>query len=230
MKNDELNLDPKSEEMQRIFRLEKLENDFNDLQKITDKWGFLRQIYMELLPWILERAKVNTVIPINPYPVNWLRYFSPIEEIAWISIRSHYMALYPQFPVFNYFIDFANPHLRIGLELDGKDFHNPEKDKVRDELLWKHGWRIFRIKGSECHVKYKSRDEILEDYSSNHGDEDQRDSEYKHWITNTADGVVYALKIVYFLKDETHPLYDLCYYALEDHRGAHFPLFDKDWI
>lgn len=34
-----------------------LSNDFNSLDKITDKWGFFRQIYMENIPKILEASQ-----------------------------------------------------------------------------------------------------------------------------------------------------------------------------
>lgn len=223
----ENNFDFNSEEMQRVFRLERLESDFYELEKITDKWGFLRQIYMELLPWIMERAKENVVIPIIPYPINWGRYFSPIEQIAWGSIRSHYMALYPQFPVFNYFIDFANPYLRIGLELDGKEFHDPVKDKVRDELLYNHGWRIFRVKGAEVYTKYKPLDEIQQEKGNDSQDEDYNEDE-RNWMMHSCDGVIKAIKIVYFLNAEQDPLYNLACDTLHEHRLAEFPLFRED--
>lgn len=219
--------DLNSEEMQRIFRLEKLENDFRELEEITDKWGFLRQIYMELLPWILERAKENVVIPINPYPVDWSRYFSPIEAYAWTSIRSHYMALYPQFPVFNYFVDFANPYLRIGLEMDGKNFHDPVKDKLRDELFYRHGWRIFRIKGYETKTKFVSLD-IIEERESEEDDREEIHPDIVHWIMNTADGVIYAIKQVYFLNNERGKYYELCCDTLHEHRLAEFSIFLED--
>lgn len=225
--------DPNSEEVQRVLRLQMLEHDFYKLQAITDKWGFLRQIYMEMLPWILEKAKADVVTPINPYPIDWTRYFSPIESHAWVSIRGHYMALYPQFPVFNFFVDFANPHLRIGLELDGKDFHNPEKDKVRDELLWRHGWRIFRVTGKEANAKFRHPDEVEQEIREDHSwdlsyQEGYYHPDIRHWMMNTADGVIYALKQVYFLQNEANKYYALCCDTLHEHRLVDFSLFLED--
>lgn len=223
-----------SEEFKRVIRLGKLEHDFYNLQKITDKWGFLRQIYMELLPWILEQAKRDLVSPINPYPIDWSRYFSPIEEIAWASIRSHYIAMYPQFPVFNFFIDFANPHLRIGIEMDGKDFHDPEKDKIRDEMLYRHGWRIFRISGREAHAKFRYRDEVEQEIqetgsiSMYYGDEGWVHPDIRHWLMSTSDGVIYAIRQVYFLNAEDSKYYHVCCDTLHEHRLADFPLFFED--
>src|SRR5688572_20602457 len=147
-----------------VSRLTALKEDFQLLDKITDKWGFFRQIYMEMIPVIMERAAVNVKWAINPYPVDWGSILSKIEFDAWTSIRGHYIALYPQFPVFNYFIDFANPYLRVGVEMDGKDYHDPDKDRIRDEMLWKYGWKIFRIPGRECYTKYMSYDDLAEEF------------------------------------------------------------------
>lgn len=214
-------------EFKKIMVLSKLENDFRELLSITDKWGYLRQIYMEMLPWIMEKSRTDIVTPVNPYPVDWSRYFSPIESMAWMSIRNHYMALYPQYPVFNYFIDFANPYLRIGLELDGKDYHDPKKDKIRDEMLWRYGWRIFRVTGRECVAKFLTMDQIDEAFSYT-GDESERDSKIRHWMMNTSDGVIRAIKEVYFTCDRESELYLYALDTLRKHRLAQFPVILTD--
>lgn len=224
-------MEPKfsKEEWDWVDRMERLKSDFRGLDKITDKWGFFRQVYMESLTMIMDRAKADKITPINPYPIDWGTFLSPIEFDAWQSIRSHYMALYPQFPVFNYFIDFANPYLRIGVEMDGKDYHDPEKDRLRDEMLWKYGWRIFRTSGRECRVKFRSLDLILEDFREYHQDEAKRDAEIEHWLHNTSDGVIYAIKRVYFMdqdQDKHDPIYRECIWTLDKHKGADFNLFD----
>ena len=215
--------DINSEDSKRVLRLENLENDFYALSAITDKWGYLRQIYMEMLPWIIERARVDVVTPINVYPIDWSRYFSPIEQLAWASIRSHYMALYPQFPVFNSFIDFANPYLRIGLELDGKDYHDPIKDKIRDEMLYKHGWKIFRVTGKEANAKFVSLD-IIQERSQEQGIEWYDTDDFEHWLMNTCDGVVYAIKQVYFKRNEDSQYYNMLYKTLDKHNLVHFDI------
>jgi len=38
---------------------------------------------------------------------------SPIEFNVWSDIRSNGLMFYPQFPVLNYFIDFADPIRKI---------------------------------------------------------------------------------------------------------------------
>lgn len=216
-----------SEEFQMLKRLEWLEKDFYQLEAITDKWGFIRQVYMELLPYIIEASREWKPSHIIPYAINWTQYFSPIEARAWQSIRTYGVPLYPQFPVFNYFIDFANPYLRIGLEMDGKDYHDPDKDRGRDELLWRHGWRIFRVPGREAYVKFKSWGTIQNEFSESQ-DEQQRDADLEHWLMNTDDGVIYALNQVYCTVDSADdgPAHPLFYETLDKHRLASFPLTD----
>jgi len=70
------------------------------------------------------------------------------------------IVLYPQFPIFNSFIDFANPYLKIGLELDGKDYHNLDKDYETDKKLSRFGWKIFRVTGKEANTDYLTNIEL----------------------------------------------------------------------
>lgn len=108
-------------------------SDFNVVPK-TERWGIIRQMYMECISKILATSKkdINSWIDVNF--LEWQIMFSPIEKIGWDIIRSRpYMVMYPQFPLFNHFIDFANPFLKIGIELDGKDYH--DKLKVSDQVV-----------------------------------------------------------------------------------------------
>lgn len=208
------------EENEWADRMIRLKHEFYDLEKITDKWGYFRQLYMEMIPYILERSRTNVAAFINPYSVDWGSFLSPIEFHAWVSIRSHYVALYPQFPLFNYFIDFANPYLRIGVEMDGKNFHDPEKDAVRDAMLSRYDWKIFRIPGRECYTPFVSYDTIAEMEC----EEDERLSSLRNWILNSSDGLIYAIKKVYFQKSEEHELYPWFIETLEKHKGADFDI------
>ncbi|WP_162427684.1 DUF559 domain-containing protein [Pontibacter pudoricolor] len=209
-------------------RREFIKYEFNQLEKITDKWGFIRQMYMELMPEIISAARRDIAIPISPYFLDWSSHFSPIEFHAWCSIRAMRIALYPQFPLFNYFVDFANPYLRIGLELDGKDYHDVDKDKQRDELLYKFGWKIFRVQGKETNTEYKESGEIESDYID-FQDENQRYNDLSNWLLNTSDGVINALRIVYFEKEHHDELiWRLAIKTLEKHNLVGFTIIDTD--
>jgi very-short-patch-repair endonuclease len=68
----------------------------------------------------------------------------------WSFIRQHGGIFYPQYPLLNCFIDFANPKAKVGIECDGAAYHDIKKDAKRDRLFEEHGWIIYRFKGSEC--------------------------------------------------------------------------------
>lgn len=71
-----------------------------------------------------------------------------IEENVWHDIRIVNLPFVPEFPVKNYFIDFADPVLKIGIEVDGRRWHTDiDKDKIRQQELEKLGWIIYRIQG-----------------------------------------------------------------------------------
>jgi hypothetical protein len=196
--------------------------NFSELEKITDRWGFIRQIYMENMKDIMMCSEENIRGNIGPYILDWAPFFSPIEADTWNSIRGRGIPLYPQFPVFNFFIDFANPYAKIGLELDGRKFHNSQKDTERDQMLLKYGWRIFRVTGSECTFPSDPEEWANEEDI----DEDERLDRVTKWIMETNDGVVFSIGAIYFgrpktLQEETRRL---CLKSLATHRLTDFAL------
>jgi hypothetical protein len=59
-------------------------------------------------------------------------------------------------------------------------------------------------------------------------DEDVRQREISNWIMNTSDGVVRAIKEVYFLRRTTSEIYNSCVATLEKHKGADFEVIRND--
>lgn len=211
-------------DLDEYARRHKLKLEFLELNKITDQWGYIRQAYMENIASIIEVSKNNTSNWINPYFLDWNMVFSPIETVAWNSIRSiGKIVLYPQVPLFNYFVDFANPYLKIGLELDGKDYHNKHEDKTRDEMLAKFGWKIFRVKGSECQTSFRDFNDIQSDFELT---PEEKEEELENWMLNSCDGVINAIKQVYFVEKEyqVKQTIDLSYRTLDRHRLAQFEI------
>lgn len=206
----------------QFYRERELRHAFDRAEKITDKWGVIRQGYMDRMSELMEISKRDKGSWLNPYFVDFASMFSPIEQDAWCAIRSRRAPLYPQFPVFNYFIDFANPYLRIGVELDGRDFHDEAKDRARDEFLAEYDWKIFRIKGTECAAKYRSRQDL------NNAEINPRDDEYlpavTEWMMHTCEGLIEAIYIYYFNGLRGLGLTGAAYRALDAHRLAAFPL------
>ncbi len=83
---------------------------------------------------------------------NFLRRQSPLEKwvIKFLPVCGIYDYIL-EYQIDYYFIDIAFPHLKYGVELDGKEFHqNSERDKKRDNYLKERGWEIKRISSTEC--------------------------------------------------------------------------------
>lgn len=86
---------------------------------------------------------------------------SPIEEKFWdawckmSSPRGVTNMLIPQYQVMNgkYRIDFAEPELKLAIELDGHTWHSSKgqftKDRKRQRELEALGWRVIRFSGKE---------------------------------------------------------------------------------
>lgn len=91
----------------------------------------------------------------SPYAlwIDFCKYMSPIEFNVWSDIRSNGLMFYPQFPVLNYFIDFADPIRKIWIEVDWKDWHlDKEKDKIRQNKIENEWWKIYRVEWKHTYV------------------------------------------------------------------------------
>ena len=108
------------------------------------RWAFLRELYREITPEILANELSD------PYVVDWMRVFTPIEYDMWCSIRALAIPMWPQYPVGGFFIDFGDPARHIAFEADGQQWHHAEKDAKRDAELRSLGWSVFRFPGWQC--------------------------------------------------------------------------------
>lgn len=92
---------------------------------------------------------VDEIYNSDCYALPFLKFFTPIEYEVWCFIRIAGLPFYPEYPVLNFFIDFADPVRKIGIECDGVGWHNPQKDAIRDAKLRELGWKIFRLSGDK---------------------------------------------------------------------------------
>jgi very-short-patch-repair endonuclease len=151
----------------------------------------IRKAYAKLLPvWMDEYEKTGDMRQ-DPYFMDWK--FTPIENHVWGDIRTLGLPFYPQIPVLNYFIDFGCPFLKIGIECDGKAWHNSEKDAARDARLAADGWMIFRIEGHECHRVIEPWEEF---------EEEERAELVADYFLATSEGIVSAIKRRHFDDDQ----------------------------
>jgi len=154
-------------------------------EKIRE-WSEICAIYNNKIERMLKVGELcDKNIGCDPYFYQWK--FTPIEQKAWDLIRIYGGTFYPQVPVKNYFIDFGNPYLKIGLEVDGKQWHDIKKDKKRDYELSKLGWRIYRAKGREVMwLKDNPYQERIDD------------EKYKYYLENSGEGLIKAIAYIYF--------------------------------
>lgn len=168
----------------------------NKQSEISIPYNEIRSHYEYLTPLILERSNKHPGAWVSPYcgGVDWIKIFTPIEFDTWHSIRSNgRVPLCPQYPVLNYFTDFANPYLKIIVECDGAEFHlDKQKDDDRDLKLKQAGWKVYRISGSDCW-----RVPSVEYYDLVYHFEEDRCGILKNYYDNTVDGLIKALSIVY---------------------------------
>jgi len=104
------------------------------------RYAVVQRVYEIVTPRILEAEAGRRGWWISPYFLDWDLLFTPIERDAWHSLRARGVRRYPQYPVAGVFLDFGNPALRIGLELDGAAYHDAKQDAARDGRLAKLGW------------------------------------------------------------------------------------------
>jgi hypothetical protein len=156
-------------------------NDFAKFQEI-------RSLYAAALPEWLDDYQATGNMWHDPYLMDW--EFSPIEQLVWGDIRQLAVPFYPQIPVLNYFLDFANPFLKIGIECDGKAWHDKHRDQARDARLAAAGWMIFRIEGHEC-----VREVDIHGHSSS---EEREAINMAKYYGATSEGIVRAIKHAYF--------------------------------
>ena len=108
-----------------------------------------RKQIREMYRWWLPQIK-KYYPRFDPYGGNWTSWIphTRIEEDVWADIRYLHLPMVPEFPVLNYFIDFADPIKKIGIEVDSKKWHvDPQKDAIRQKEIEQEGWTIYRIQG-----------------------------------------------------------------------------------
>lgn len=118
---------------------------------IDNDWVSIRTHY-ELFEKQIMSEKPH-MYGIDPYA--WddgqgMIWMTPIESAMWSDIRNVGIVMYPQYPACGFFLDFANPRAKVAIECDGREFHDPRKDAMRDKTLQDHGWTVYRVPGWRC--------------------------------------------------------------------------------
>jgi very-short-patch-repair endonuclease len=176
-----------------------------------------KKFYEENMPEIIDLARMSMWL--TSYPLELKA--NKNEKGLWYSIRSHSTPFYPEFPVLNYFVDFANPYHKIILEADSAKYHDPEKDRERDKLLHAHGWTTFRV----CYQATQENAGEEGDFWEKLGENDSDwESGLRHFFLFSSDGLLSAIDYVYYKK--SHLKCNLW----EAHRDAPEGCKRSEWI
>lgn len=158
------------------------------------KLEVIKQYYLLNEAYMWDEYNKRKKATFNPYPYDWIRIMTPIEFLAWEVVRFKGLSVMPQYPVLNYYLDFANPFIKVGLELDGKQYHDADKDRTRDKRLQQEGWQIIRVTGSEMHNSNHLDYFMLHE----HFEDEDIYEQIEQYFYNTGEGVMEAMKIVFW--------------------------------
>lgn len=167
-----------------------------------EAYRVIRKIYLRLEPKLLE----ENFLYFKAYGTDFWRWMNEVEQDFYHQYRCMGgVPLYPLYFANGYYLDFANPKLKIGIEIDGKKFHDANKDRKRDQDLADFGWKIYRITAADVlkdQIYLSDLEERLCDL-----EEDQFERAVYDLFNNYASGLVQALRILYFDKWKKDSLY-----------------------
>ncbi len=175
-----------------------LQNAFDKATSSFQQRAALRKYYLRMEKYIMQVFRESKFLWATTYPLGdkWKELFTPIEEQAWNIIRSKgRIVLYPQYPILDFYADFANPGLKIVLELDGKQYHDRDKDLERDKKMKAIGWTVYRVTGKEI---YNTRYKDWSNFEEEEVPEEDRERCLRNWLMYSGDGVIEAIKAIHF--------------------------------
>lgn len=122
----------------------------------------IREYYRRNTQAIYEAGKSDWGIDVYAWDHEADITLTPIEQALWSDIRAVGVVMYPQYPVCQFFVDFANPVARVAIECDGAAYHADHvKDAKRQAVIEANGWTVYRISGSDC---MKNTDYLEDEY------------------------------------------------------------------
>jgi hypothetical protein len=158
------------------------------------RWQAIRNYYKAREDEINEACRDGGwICPYHP-GVDWLVYFSPIENEFWQALRAQTVPFFPQYPVGRRFVDFGNPYLRIALEADSHTWHDRDADKKRDAELAELGWRTYRVTSGELRRPSP-------EWSDLPHDEVEAKRIAEDWICGTVEGLLMSIAVLKHGKD-----------------------------
>lgn len=170
---------------------------------------------------LYEPLTLEQLDELDPWIFQFDATLTPIERALLEDFRSAGIVMFQQYPVGPYFLDFADPFKRIGVEADGRQFHDASRDRLRDQRLWdEFGWRVYRVSGAECKRRRACPQADPEDEQA--APEDHRRA--GEFYARTSEGLVDALQYVHYGRGFPGPFFRQTWASLSAHRLASFPI------
>ncbi|MBX3703970.1 MAG: DUF559 domain-containing protein [Steroidobacteraceae bacterium] len=209
-------------EIERSAKLGPFADRVREAPGWAERLNALRAFYREY-----EKLHGPDYAGCDPYESGAFASLTPIEYLLWQDLRGQWRTpVVMQYPVGPYVLDFACPSHRIALEADGKAFHDPERDAWRDSILWReHGWKVYRVSGSECYRNDPSPEQFAGDYYERE-DEDPPEAQVRRaaqaFFATTSTGVARAIRCLELGEADPGPYGEEMRASLETHRLVGF--------
>lgn len=109
-------------------------------------WGFMERVYVNQLPWAEATDLIDAALDEQAKRRGRARQqVSPMEVALCAAFLYYDMLPASQYPIGAFDTDFAFPLERLMVEVDGRDFHGTERDKIRDSIMQQNGWKVVRV-------------------------------------------------------------------------------------
>lgn len=106
--------------------------------------SIIRQEYASTYPWLTEYPTEG-----HCYKPRFMGFFYEMThhaEAAWDCQKAEGISMLPLFPVFHYFIDFADPYRKIAIFVEESETPwDDEAASTQDNILNLLGWTVYRI-------------------------------------------------------------------------------------
>lgn len=97
-------------------------------------------------------------------------HITSLEKIMFKILENLGIDFEREFPILQYFADFALPTYKVVIECDGEHWHkNKEKDKIRQDKIEAEGWSVLRFTGKWLRADPAGIEKMLQRLFLNHG-------------------------------------------------------------
>lgn len=109
-----------------------------DPSRVVESLGYAWTL--ERLVYVADRIRLGNAAIGVP--------FTPIESRLYEALRARLLEPIAQFGVGQLRLDFAFPEARLGVECDGREWHDAVRDAARDLKLKHRGWEVIHFSGT----------------------------------------------------------------------------------